>query len=66
MKIAYNRVNFSRSSLQIIDHAIAILEEYAIRRIIANDRRFLYHDMPKGEADTLAWKTGPLIIPGHD
>ena len=41
-------------------------DEYAILKIIANDRRFLYHDMPKGEAESLEWKTRPLFIPGND
>ena len=41
-------------------------DENAIREIVANERRFLYHDMPKGAPETLAWKTRLLFIPGHD
>ena len=41
-------------------------DENAILDIVGNERRFLYHDMPKGAAETLAWKTGLLSIPGHD
>ena len=41
-------------------------DENAILEIVANERRFLYHDMPKRAAETLAWKSGLLFIPGHD
>ena len=41
-------------------------DENAIPEIVANERRFLYHDMPQGAAETLAWKTRLLFIPGHD
>ena len=41
-------------------------DENIILEIVANERRFLCHDMPKGAAETLAWKTRPLFIPGHD
>jgi hypothetical protein len=30
------------------------------------ERRFLYHDMPKGAAEKLEWRTGPVFIPAHD
>ena len=41
-------------------------DEDFIREIIGNERRFLYYDIPKGAAETLAWKTRTLFIPGHD
>jgi len=41
-------------------------DENAIVEIVSNDRRLLYHDMPKGAAETLVWKIGPLFVPGHD
>jgi len=41
-------------------------DENAILEIVANERRFLYQDRPKGTAETLAWKTRRLFIPGHD
>jgi hypothetical protein len=41
-------------------------DEYAILRVITGNRRFLVHDMPKGEPATLTWRTGPLYIPPHD
>ena len=41
-------------------------DENVILEIVANERRFLYHDMPKGAAETLVWKTRTLFIPGHD
>jgi len=41
-------------------------DENAILDMVANERRFLYHDMPKGAGETLAWKTRRLFIPGHD
>jgi len=41
-------------------------DEMAILRIIGNDRRFLFHDMPKGGPDRLEWITRRLFIPAHD
>ena len=41
-------------------------DENSILGIVTGERRFLCHDMPKGKDATLAWKTGLLIIPGHD
>ena len=41
-------------------------DENAILEIVANERRFLCHDMPKGAAETLAWKSRLLFIPAHD
>ena len=41
-------------------------DENVILRIVSNERRFLYHDMPKGEPENLAWKTRLLFIPAHD
>jgi hypothetical protein len=51
------------AKLQAVDIAA---DEYAILRIVTDDRRFLYHDMPKGARDTLTWMTRRLYIPGHD
>jgi hypothetical protein len=41
-KIEYNRINFSSSSLEIIDQANAILGEYAAREIIVTLRQLYY------------------------
>jgi hypothetical protein len=41
-------------------------DENAMLRIVPSERRFLYHDMPKGAPETLAWVTRMLFIPGHD
>jgi hypothetical protein len=41
-------------------------DENTILEIVANERRFLCHDMPKGAPETLAWKSRPLFIPAHD
>ena len=42
MKIQYTRINFSGSSLAMIDRAINILNEYAIRNIIVTLRQLYY------------------------
>jgi hypothetical protein len=42
VKIEYSRINFSSSSLEIIDRATNILEEYAIRKIIVTLRQLYY------------------------
>jgi hypothetical protein len=59
-------VPVSEGEVQRLKTANVAIDENAILEILANERRFLYHDMPKGAADTLAWKTRPLFIPGHD
>lgn len=41
-------------------------DENILFRILTGERRFLYRNMPKGEPETLEWKTRPLFIPGHD
>ena len=41
-------------------------DENVILRILANERRFLYHDMPKRAAEILAWRNRTPFIPGHD
>lgn len=41
-------------------------DENIILEIVAGERRILYHDMPKGAPETLAWMTRLLFIPGHD
>ena len=40
--------------------------EYVMLEIVAGERRFLYHDMPKGAPETLQWMSRPLFIPAHD
>jgi hypothetical protein len=42
MKIEYNQINFSSTSLEIIDKANAILTEYAARKIIVTLRQLYY------------------------
>lgn len=41
-------------------------DENAILRTIVGERRFLFHDMPKGAGETLAWMKRTLFIPAHD
>jgi len=59
-------VPVSEDEVRRLRTANVAADENAVLRIIANERRFLHHDMPKGEADRLAWKTRTLFIPGHD
>jgi hypothetical protein len=59
-------VPISEDEVQRLKTSNVAADENAILEIVANERRFLYHDMPKGAPDTLAWKTRPLFIPGHD
>lgn len=59
-------VPISEDEVQRLKTASVAADENAILEIVAHERRFLYHDMPKGAAETLAWKTRTLFIPGHD
>ena len=59
-------VPVSEDEAKRLQAANVAADENVILEIVANERRFLYHDMPKGAAETLAWKTRPLFIPGHD
>jgi hypothetical protein len=59
-------VPVSREEAAKLQAANIAADEYAITRVLADPRRFLYHDMPKGAPDTLAWMTRRLFIPGHD
>jgi hypothetical protein len=59
-------VPISEDEVRRLQTANIAADENAILEIVANDRRFLYHDMPKSESETLAWTTRPLFIPGHD
>ena len=59
-------VPVSEDEVQRLQTANVTADENIILEIVANERRFLYHDMPKGAAETLAWKTRTLFIPGHD
>lgn len=59
-------VPVSEDEVQRLRTANVAANENVILEIVANERRFLYHDMPKGEPETLAWKTRTLFIPGHD
>ena len=59
-------VPISEDEVQRLKTANVAADENAILEIVANERRFLYHDMPKGAPETLAWKTRTLFIPGHD
>jgi hypothetical protein len=59
-------VPISEDEMQRLKTANVAANENVILEILANDRRFLYHDMPKGAAETLAWKSRTLFIPGHD
>ncbi len=40
--------------------------ESAILNIVETERRFLFHDMPKGPPERLEWRRGKLFIPAHD
>jgi len=46
--------------------AAVAANENVMLDIIAGERRFLYHDMPKGAPDRLEWRRGRLFIPPHD
>jgi len=59
-------VPVSGDEAQRLKTANIAADENVILEIVANERRFLYHDMPKGTAETLVWKTRTLFIPGHD
>jgi len=59
-------IPLSADEVQRLKTANIAADENVILEIVANERRFLYHDMPKGVAETLAWKTRTLFIPGHD
>ena len=59
-------VPISEDEVQRLETSNVAVDENAILEIVANERRFLYHDMPKGALETLAWKTRPLFIPAHD
>ena len=59
-------VPVSEDEVQRLQTANIAADENVILEIVANERRFLYHDMPKGAPETLAWKTRTLFIPGHD
>ena len=59
-------VPISEDEVQRLQTANIAADENVILEIVANERRFLYHDMPKGAPETLAWKTRTLFIPGHD
>jgi hypothetical protein len=59
-------VPVSEDEVQRLKTANVAANENAILEILANERRFLYHDMPKAAAETLAWKSRTLFIPGHD
>jgi hypothetical protein len=60
------KVPVSADEVQRLQTANIAADENVILEIVANERRFLYHDMPKGAAETLVWKTRLLFIPGHD
>ena len=59
-------VPVSEHEMRRLQAADIAADENAILTVIANERRFLYHDMPKGAVDSLMWKVRPLFIPGHD
>ena len=59
-------VPVSEDEVQRLQTANIAADENVILEIVANERRFLYHDMPKGGPETLVWKTRLLFIPGHD
>ena len=59
-------VPISGDEVQRLKTANVAADENTILEIVSNERRFLYHDMPKGAPEMLAWKRRPLFIPGHD
>ena len=59
-------VPVSEDEVRKLQTANIAADENAILEIVANERRFLYHDTPKSAAETLAWKTRTLFISGHD
>ena len=59
-------VPVSEDEVQRLRTANVAADENAILGIVTDERRFLFHDMPKGQAATLTWMTRVLYIPGHD
>lgn len=59
-------VPLSGDEARALQSANVAADENLILKIVAGERRFLYHDMPKGAPETLVWKTRTLFIPGHD
>ena len=59
-------VPVSADEAEELQHANVAADEDTILRILASERRFLYHDMPKGASDTLKWMTRRPFIPPHD
>jgi hypothetical protein len=59
-------VPVSEDEMQRLKTADVAANESVMLEILADERRFLYHDMPKGAAETLAWKSRRLFIPAHD
>ena len=56
----------SADEVRQLQAANVAADENILTTIVARQQRFLYHDMPKGAADVLEWKTGMLRIPAHD
>ena len=59
-------VPVAKDEVQRLRTANVAANENVILEIVANERRFLYHDMPKGEPAKLEWKNRTLFIPAHD
>jgi hypothetical protein len=56
----------SADEVRQLQGADIAVDENALLRIVGGERRILYHDMPKGAPETLAWVMRPLFIPAHD
>lgn len=46
--------------------ALKSVDEPALLGLVPGERRFLYHDMPKGAPQTIEWRRGAVFIPAHD
>lgn len=44
----------------------APIDEDTLAQLLPGPRQMLYHDMPKGDGEVLAWRTGLLLVPAHD
>ena len=63
---AWLAVPITPEEVQRLRTADVASNENVVLAILANERRFLFHDMPKGAPQKLAWQHGALFIPVHD
>lgn len=59
-------VPVSEAEAKQLQTANIATDENMILHIVRGERCFLYHDMPKGAAETVVWMMRRLFIPEHD